>query len=144
MHERLPALSVRQPWAELIISGRKPMEVRAWERPYRGRIWIHAAKHVDQALDSRFGIHEPYRGGFIGSAELTSIESLDETSWLDWRKYHLDSGPFRPGLFAWVLSKPRRLAVPVSAAGNVGLYELDEQLQQRLADAEAATAEGFQ
>jgi hypothetical protein len=138
-----PALSLRQPWAELIVSGRKPIEVRAWERDYRGRIWIHAAKHVDEVLDARFDIRNPYRGGFIGSAELTSIEPFDAESWEAWRKYHLDAGPFRPGLFAWVLASPRRLASPVRARGNVGLYDLDPELHAGLLAADAA-AEGAQ
>ena len=43
-----PALSVRQPWAELIVSGKKSIEIRRWQRSYRGRICIHAAKHVDE------------------------------------------------------------------------------------------------
>jgi hypothetical protein len=135
---QFPALSVRQPWAELIVSGRKPMEIRTWERPYRGRIWIHAAKHIDEALDLHFGIRDPYRGGFIGSVELTSIEPFDIESWRAWGEYHLDHGPFRPGLFAWVLVHPRRLADPLPATGNIGLYELDPELHARLVAAEAA------
>jgi hypothetical protein len=133
---QFPALSVRQPWAELIVSGRKPIEVRTWERPYRGRIWIHAAKHVDESLDARFSIQQPYRGGFIGSAELTSVEPFDADSWDAWRKYHLDPGPFHPGLFAWVLSHPRRLNTPVPTAGNVGLYQIDPELHARLVAAD--------
>lgn len=136
---QFPALSVRQPWAELIVSGRKPIEVRTWELSYRGRIWIHAGKHVNEALDERFGVRAPFRGGFIGSAELTSIEPFDAQSWHAWRKYHLDSGPFKPGLFAWVLANPRRLTVPLPAAGKLGLFELDSELHARLVAGEAAS-----
>jgi hypothetical protein len=117
-----PALSVWQPWAELIVSGRKPLEIRAWQRSYRGRIWIHAGKHVDEALDARFGLRHPFRGGFIGSAELTSIELLDEHRWEQWRHLHHDSGPFKIGMLAWVLAHPKRLARPVPAPGDLGLF----------------------
>lgn len=41
------ALSVRQPWAQLIISGMKGVENRSWKTPYRGRLYIHAGKSFD-------------------------------------------------------------------------------------------------
>jgi hypothetical protein len=116
------------------------MEVRGWETSYRGRIWIHAARHVDETLDARFDIHDPYRGGFIGSAELTSIEPFDAESWETWRKYHLDPGPFRAGLLAWLLMSPRRFVSPLRASGTVGLYEIEPELQAKLLLADGGVA----
>jgi hypothetical protein len=136
--ETFPALSVRQPWAELIVSGRKPLELRSWQQSYRGRIWIHAGKHVDEALDARFDLCHPFRGGFIGSAELTSIELLDERRWELWRDLHHSSGPFELGMFAWVLAHPKRLAHPVPARGDLGLFSVPPEV---LADLIAADRE---
>jgi hypothetical protein len=135
-----PALSVRQPWAELIVSGKKSIEIRRWQRSYRGRIWIHAAKHVDEALDLHFGLRDPFRGGFIGSAEITSIETIDERRWEAWRSLHLDRGPFQDELFAWVLAHSRRLAWPVAAPGDVGLFSVPADLLAQLADADRAAS----
>ena len=39
----MKALSVRQPWAHLIVTGIKRVENRFWETPYRGPLLIHAA-----------------------------------------------------------------------------------------------------
>jgi ASCH domain-containing protein len=33
------ALSVRQPWAELILTGRKKIELRTWTTDHRGPLW---------------------------------------------------------------------------------------------------------
>jgi hypothetical protein len=134
----VPALSIRQPWAELIVSGRKAIEIRRWQRAYRGRIWIHAAKHVDEGLDRRFGLAGLYRGGFIGSAELTSIEAIDERCWEAWRGLHLDTGPFQPDLFAWVLAHPRRLSWPVAAPGDLGLFSVPAEILEKLIEADRA------
>ena len=38
------ALSVRQPWAWLIVHGFKPIENRDWPTKRRGRVLIHASK----------------------------------------------------------------------------------------------------
>lgn len=38
------ALTVRQPWAWLIVNGYKPIENRDWVTPQRGRMFIHAAQ----------------------------------------------------------------------------------------------------
>ena len=35
-YEDMKALSIRQPWAELILQGRKTIELRTWKTCYRG------------------------------------------------------------------------------------------------------------
>lgn len=48
MPERIPALTVWQPWATLIAAGAKPFEFRSWPAPARligKRIAIHAGMH---------------------------------------------------------------------------------------------------
>ena len=43
------ALSIRQPWASLILKAGKNVENRNWPTRYRGRILIHAAKGMTRA-----------------------------------------------------------------------------------------------
>lgn len=44
----MKALSIRQPWAWLIVNGYKDVENRDWHRKQRGEILIHASKFVDR------------------------------------------------------------------------------------------------
>jgi hypothetical protein len=83
-----------------------------------------------------------FRGGFIGSAEVTSIETIDERRWEAWRGLHLDAGPYQPDLFAWVLAHPRRLARPVPAPGDVGLFAVPADVLDKLSEAERASPPG--
>jgi len=46
---RAPALSIKQPWAELILRGRKQIEVRSWSTAYRGFVWLHTGRSRDTA-----------------------------------------------------------------------------------------------
>jgi hypothetical protein len=41
------ALSLKQPWATLLVHGLKSIEVRRWSTPRRGRVLIHAARIPD-------------------------------------------------------------------------------------------------
>lgn len=42
----MKALSIKQPWAHLIVSGVKDVENRSWKTNYRGRIFVHASKQT--------------------------------------------------------------------------------------------------
>ncbi len=42
------ALTVRQPWASLIIAGYKDVENRSWTTSYRGRLAVHAGRTLDK------------------------------------------------------------------------------------------------
>lgn len=45
----MKALSIRQPWAWLIVNGHKDIENRSWPTRFRGRVLIHASKGMTRA-----------------------------------------------------------------------------------------------
>ena len=71
------ALSIKQPWASLIVHGVKTIEVRAWPTARRGRVWIHAARVSDEReagwklLPAHAKQTALLTGGLLGSAEIT-------------------------------------------------------------------------
>lgn len=89
------ALSVRQPWAWLIVNGFKPVENRTWPTPYRGPVLIHASKTLTVAdYDAAMLFIEAFvnpalvhqvpdmdelpRGGFVGVASIVDcVRELD-------------------------------------------------------------------
>lgn len=117
------ALSVRQPWAELILAGRKTIEVRGWGTDYRGPLWLHTGRHVDPAFEAAYGFGDLFHGGFVGRVELVSVQELDRVRWDRWRTRHLVVGPLRPPQFGWILRAPQRLTQPLPAPGQLGLFE---------------------
>jgi hypothetical protein len=52
----LKALSVRQPWAELIASGKKTIELRSWSTSYRGPLLICTGKQLDPGWCRHYGL----------------------------------------------------------------------------------------
>jgi len=72
------AISVKQPWAALLVAGLKTVEVRTWRTRRRGPVLIHASKIADDRPEGWALIDTPelldlsrLRGGFIGVGELT-------------------------------------------------------------------------
>lgn len=127
-----PALSVLQPWAELIVLGRKTVEIRNWTTDYRGVMWIHTGKAPAPDLEASFGLGDCYHGGYIGRVTLSLIVPLTEKRYREWAARHLDTGFFRNGLYGWILSNPIRLNSPVSAPGRPGLFYPDYEVNQQL------------
>lgn len=82
----IKALSIKQPWAWLIVQGFKPVENRTWWTNYQGPVLIHAGKRPDpqatrisQLVREQFGIDIPEKldlGGIVGRQRLT--DSLGE------------------------------------------------------------------
>jgi hypothetical protein len=71
------ALSLKQPWASLLVHGRKTIEVRRWPTARRGRVLIHAARVPDPRPEA--WAHVPPElletarlvGGILGAGQLT-------------------------------------------------------------------------
>lgn len=40
----MKVLTIREPWASLILSGKKTIETRSWKTNHRGKILLHASK----------------------------------------------------------------------------------------------------
>ena len=77
------ALSIKQPWASLIVHGVKTIEVRAWPTARRGRILIHASRVSDSRTQGWDMLPAHARetalltGGLLGSVEITDCLTYD-------------------------------------------------------------------
>jgi len=121
----LKALTIRQPWAQLIIYGIKDVENRSWQTKYRGPLLIHAGLTVDRE-DERY-----YRelcqeedlpwptpvptGCIVGIVQLVDCVTESDSEWF--------YGPF-----GWVLEKALQFETPIPFTGRLGLYEVPDEL----------------
>jgi hypothetical protein len=77
-HRPTYALSIKQPWAALVVAGRKTVEVRKWSTAIRGRVYIHAARVPDDRSEGWAQVPDELKplsqlgGGLIGVADLTA------------------------------------------------------------------------
>ena len=122
----MKTLSIRQPWADLIIQGRKTLELRTWTVKYHGPLAIHASQTVERQTCLAHGL-DPVQvtiGAVIGVVDLAAIEELDAPAYAARQTEHLadnawDGGP----LYGWRLTNPRALTEPMPLRGRMGLFE---------------------
>lgn len=114
-------LTVQQPWADWIVDGHKDVENRTWSTPYRGRLYIHAAKKEDAGawwwVENTMGKtkvqeitsgDEQHRGAIIGHVDLIDCVQFSTSPW--WT-----------GSWAWVLANAKRIT-PEPCRGYLGLW----------------------
>jgi hypothetical protein len=54
----MKCLSLKQPYAELLVSGKKTIELRNWNTSFRGKFLIHASKNIDKERLDSLGIDQ--------------------------------------------------------------------------------------
>ena len=71
-------LSLKQPYAELLVSGKKTIEVRRWNTNFRGQFLIHASKNIDEEACKRLKIDQAklVTGAIIGKANLYNVSQI--------------------------------------------------------------------
>jgi hypothetical protein len=122
------ALSIRQPWAWMIVHGWKDIENRDWPTRYRGPLWIHASRGmtkaeydearavaVDAGCDlGAYHFPEPEqleRGGIIGRVALVGCVTYSDSPWFF-------------GDFGFVLKDPQ--VVPFRPLrGQLGIFPVE-------------------
>jgi hypothetical protein len=129
-----PVLSIKQPWAQLIIEGAKDVEIRSWTTTYRGRIWIHTGQKVDDYATARFARSGLFTGGLVGHAHLYGVRPFCASSWEAWRYRHKDDADFDEAAakYGWILRDARPLVQGIRYKGSIGLFRLDEAVLEQL------------
>lgn len=124
-HLPLKALSIIQPWPELIIHGFKDIENRDWWTNYRGPVAVHAGKKLDESpaisLDRAYHpvsgrrvryFPEGYsyqRGGIIGVVDIVDCVEQSDCEWF-------------VGKYGFVLANPKPVEfIPVK--GALGFFD---------------------
>ncbi len=91
------ALSIRQPFAELIMLGKKPIEYRSWLTHIRGPVYIYACKTR--------GRREDYEKNDLNTEALPHGVLLGTVELVDCLENY--------GEFEWRMTKPQRLVNPL-------------------------------
>lgn len=122
----MKALSLKQPWAELVMQGKKKIEIRKWNTNFRGDFLIHASKSPDMDSMNRFNfkMNELPVGKILGKAKLIDVLSYKNNSEFEKDKdKHLATPEW--GKFGFVLESVERFDKPIDALGKLGFWEFD-------------------
>lgn len=121
----MKTLSVRQPWAWLIVHGLKDIENRTWKTKFRGKCLVHASKTVDNVGWERAlsveaiekgriiipRIHSIEKGGIVGEIEIVDCVDHSGSNWY--------SGPY-----GFVIRNAKTLPF-MACKGQLGFFDVD-------------------
>lgn len=117
----MKVLSFKQPWAELILQGKKKIELRRWNTHFRGEFLIHASKIPDEEAMKRFEVKTLPLGFIVGKAKLVDVKKYkNEIEHHKDRKLHLAESSW--GNYGFIISNVKRIK-PISAKGNLNFWE---------------------
>lgn len=131
----MKALSIRQPFASLIIAGVKQFETRDWPTKYRGKLAIHAAKGwdvTDRTVAAELAARWPEVKTVIGNGVplglvlgIVEVEAVYRSHEIAPQLSELERavGNYQPGRAAWKLKVIDVFQRPVQARGALGLWE---------------------
>jgi hypothetical protein len=131
------ALTVRQPWATLIVRGIKRVETRSWHYSWADQwpmpLAIHAAKGFSR--DEREFAEYLVRSGVLGTVDLPRGAIVGTVQFDGWcwssppriaelapSALELELGDWSPGRILWQLSEPVEFDTPIPRRGELGIF----------------------
>lgn len=136
----MKALSVWQPWASLIVSGKKRIETRPWPAPssVRGQRIAIASTKVMRAEQRKAVAEQSFRANYaqtglppleelpmacvLGTVLVDTCREIDSALLELIDEQECAFGWYEPGRFAWLLRDPEPFDRPVPVRGGQGLW----------------------
>lgn len=119
----MKALSIKQPWAWLIVNGHKDIENRTWKTDFRGELYIHAGNSFDKDgyewVKSNFPeislppIEDFDRGGLIGKVAIQDCVTKHQSPWFEGN-----------GVYGFVLENPRPIKF-IPYKGQLKIFKIE-------------------
>lgn len=139
----MKAITIKQPWASLIVEGKKDIENRTWKTNFRGRVLIHAGVTIDNnAVDKIscfdgelarkvwFDINDNKMptGAIIGSVEIVDCVVNHPSKWAQHkaivkRKINGKNKMVEVPVYNWVLANPILFLEPIPAKGKLSFWD---------------------
>ena len=119
----MKVLTIKNPWASLIVNNYKKYEFRSWKTNYRGKILIHAGlSSDDDTMFSEYNL-EYIKGAIIGEADLVDCilvaksfdDELKNSNTIVYSHEHV-------GLYASKLENIKKYDKPIYVKGKLGLW----------------------
>lgn len=125
----MKVLTIKEPWASLIINGYKEYEFRTWKTSYRGKLLIHAGMGIDKneiKLFENYNLNYEH-GAIIGEVNIVDCILIDETFDKELKSSNnlvYKKGNY-VGIYAWKLENVIKYENPIYIKGKLSLWNYD-------------------
>lgn len=104
----MKAISIKEPWASMILGGKKTIETRKWSTKYRGSILLCASKNPKSHIS----------GKAFAVAKVVDVRPMTRD---DEKKACCE---IYDGAYSWVLGEVKKIK-PFDVKGQLGLFDID-------------------
>lgn len=122
----MKCLSISQPFADLVVSGKKTIELRNWNTNFRGEFLIHAPIKIRKEDSKRLKIAKKIvTGAIIGKAEIYDVKRYNSKSQVssDYKK-HFASKNFHERRYGFLIKNAKSFRIPIPYKGKLGFFEV--------------------
>ena len=120
----MKALSIREPYASLIMMNIKKIETRSFKTNYRGELYIHASLSKSYLYDELSSLVKPMYGKIICKCNLVDcvymtnefIEKIKKENPMEYK-----CGYYEVGRYAWIL-EDTLVIEPIETKGKLGIW----------------------
>jgi hypothetical protein len=143
----MKVITIKQPWASIIIEGIKDIENRTWKTKYRGKILIHASAKQIKTKDIIFPSNDVWlrnvpdniremaffnkniTSAIIGSVEIVDCVVNHPSIWAEKSNFDAYDDEAQSNIiYNWVLANPIKFTEPIPAKGKLSLWDYPEIL----------------
>lgn len=124
----MKCLSLKQPFAELVVLGWKTVELRTWNTKFKGQFLVHASQKLDKQVCQLYNIDPGSlaRGAIIGKATVYCVKKYRNKKEFEAdRKRHLAPVKYADHKYAFMLKNPVKFPEPIFMKGKLGFYNVD-------------------
>ena len=126
----MKVLTIKQPWATLIMQGDKKFEFRSWQTKYRGELLIHAGKSIDKVAMERLKKYIPNEiptGVILGKVNLVDCIKITPEVKKELLKENKDiyKNAGYTEEYGWQVKDVELFDTPIEVKGHLSLWEFD-------------------
>lgn len=122
----MKCLSVSQPFADLIVSGKKTIELRNWNTGFRGEFLIHAPLKIRIEDCKRLKITKKFiTGAIVGKATIYDVKKYNSVNEIkNDKKFHFASKDFQNKKYGFMLKNAKQFRIPIPYKGRLGFFDV--------------------
>ncbi|MDQ6724098.1 MAG: ASCH domain-containing protein [Thermoproteota archaeon] len=121
---------MKQPYAELLVTGKKTIESRRWCTTFRGDFYIHASKNIDIKACEYFKINidTVTKGSIIGKANIYDVKKYqnNEEFILDKNKHLSLMKNNNRIIYGYLIKDALKFKNSIPYLGKLGFFEVNQ------------------
>lgn len=126
----MKALTIKQPWATLIMQGDKRFEFRSWKTNFRGDVLIHAGKGLDKEAVVRLKKYLPDElpmGKILGKVTITDCVPMSDefAKMLSKENSDIYTSHSFSNNYGFKIENVEVFDTPIDAKGQLGFWNIE-------------------